>query len=114
MQSFYPFDVKGTLFFDQCRFPIKFLAFPFIAFLHNVGQPQHLKGNLHRFEGSGFFADSKDLNDSDSIALPDRIDNILSFNHVTEDRMLAVQPGCPGMCNEKLRFVGVRTGIGHG
>src|SRR5689334_13857785 len=47
------------------------------------------------------------------IALGDRIDHIHALDHLTEDRVLAVQPRSRDVGDEKLTAVGVWAGVGH-
>ena len=47
------------------------------------------------------------------IALGDRIDHVLAFGHLAENRMLAVEPWGFDMGDEELRSIGVRAGVGH-
>jgi hypothetical protein len=80
--------------------------------LYSIGQQQHLKGNLIRFECSGLFAYSNDMNGFDGITLPDGINDILSFDHVTKDSMFAVQPGSACMGNKKW-FIRLKRTLLH-
>ncbi len=48
------------------------------------------------------------------VALLDGINNVLSFQHATEHRVLAVQVRCRYVGDEKLRSICARTGIRHG
>ena len=50
----------------------------------------------------------------DFIALLNFVHHILTAEHLTEHRMLAVKPRRCHMGDKKLTAVGARTGIGHG
>ena len=41
-------------------------------------------------------------------------DDVLSFNNLSEDHVLSVEPGAGDEGDEELGTVGVRAGIGHG
>src|SRR5579871_1052781 len=47
------------------------------------------------------------------VALLDRVDHILPLGHLTEHRVLAVEPIGHYMRDEELAAVGVRTRVGH-
>ena len=43
----------------------------------------------------------------------DRLDELLAFDHLAEDGVLAVEMGRWDRCDEELRTVGVGTGVCH-
>lgn len=42
------------------------------------------------------------------------LDDVFSFNHLSEDNMFAVQPLGLDSCDEELGSIRVGTGVGHG
>src|ERR1700704_4541504 len=42
------------------------------------------------------------------------LDHIIALDHLSEDRMLVIEPGSFSDGDEKLASVGVRAGVGHG
>lgn len=50
----------------------------------------------------------------DLVASDDRVDDILSLGSLSKDGVLAVEVWGGKVCDEKLRAVGVGSGVGHG
>ena len=48
------------------------------------------------------------------ITFRNRKKDIHSFNYLSENRVMEIQPGCRNMCDEELGTVRIRTGICHG